>query len=68
MRVDLLLDFPLQASAVLKEANSVALGPRLHLPVASLTHLAALKEIALRDRNRPEDEFDLAFIRSRLRR
>lgn len=68
MRVDLLLDFPLEAFGVLQDANSVALGANLRLAVASLTHLAALKEIALRDRNRPEDAHDLAFIRSKLQR
>lgn len=66
MRVDLLLDFPLEASGLLGESNSVALGANLRLHVASLRHLAALKEIAVRDRNRPEDALDLAFIRSKL--
>ena len=66
MRVDLLLDFPLEASGVLEESNSIELGANLRLAVASLAHLAALKEIAVRDRNRPEDALDLAFIRSKL--
>lgn len=68
MRVDLLLDFPMQAASVLGDANRVALGANLQLAVASLAHLAALKEIALRDRNRPEDALDLAFIRWKLLR
>ena len=66
MRIDLLLDFPLQASGVIQESNSIELAANLRLAVASLEHLAALKEIAVRDRNRPEDALDLAFIRSKL--
>ena len=65
MRVDILLDFPIPASEVLKDANRVAVG-RVLLPVASLTALSVLKEIALRDRSRPEDAQDLAFIKARL--
>jgi hypothetical protein len=66
MRVDLLLDFPLDASGVLQGSNSIELGTDLRLAVASLTHLATLKEIAVRDRNRAEDALDLTFIRSKL--
>ncbi len=66
MRVDILLDFPVPASDVLKDATSVAIGKNTRLPVASLTSLSVLKEIALRDRSRPEDAQDLAFIRSRM--
>ena len=66
MRVDLLLDFPLHASGILEESNSFELAANLGLAVASLAHLAALKEIAVRDRDRPEDALDLAFIRSKL--
>jgi len=51
---------------VLRESNSIELGANLRLAVASLGHLAALKEIAVRDGNRPEDGLDLAFIRSKL--
>jgi hypothetical protein len=66
MRVDLLLDFPIPASEVLEDAKSVKIGERVLLPVASLAKLSVLKEIALRDRSRPEDAQDLAFIRSRI--
>jgi hypothetical protein len=66
MRVDLLLDFPLEASGVLHDSNSIELGTDLRLAVASLVHMAALKEIAVRDGSRPEDALDLTFIRSKL--
>jgi hypothetical protein len=67
MRVDILLDFPIPASEVLRDASRVTIGRNVRLPVASLSRLAILKELALRDRNRPEDAQDLAFIRSKLR-
>jgi hypothetical protein len=66
MRVDVLLDFPLPASGILRGSNSIELAANLRLAVASLEHLAALKEIAVRDRNRAEDALDLTFIRSKL--
>ena len=66
MRVDVLLDFPIPASEVLEDAGRVMLGADIVLPVASLTTLARLKEIALGSRNRQEDVLDLEFIRSKL--
>ena len=66
MRVDLLLGFPIPASEVLVDAKELPLGGSVVLPVASLSKLAVLKEIAIRDRNRPEDAQDLSFIRTKL--
>jgi len=66
MRVDILLDFPIPASEVLEDTKTVTIGSAVMLPVASLPKLALLKELAVRDRNRPEDAQDLAFIRAKL--
>lgn len=66
MRVDLLLDFPIEASEVLTDANNLTIAADVVLAVASLANLSRLKEIAVRDRSRPEDAQDLAFIRSKL--
>jgi hypothetical protein len=57
----------LNASArILSPPNRIEVWANLRLAVASPAHQAALKEIAGRDRNWPEDAFDLAFIRSKL--
>jgi len=66
MRVDILLDFPIPASEALEDGKAVTIGSNQVLAVASLPTLARVKELAMRDRRRPEDALDLAFIRAKL--
>lgn len=66
LRIDLLIDFPLPAAAILANAQKVKVRSHTFL-VAAPADLLALKKIAYRNRQSASDRQDIAFLEVQLK-
>lgn len=67
LRLDLLFDFPIEATELVQQATRMKIRGQL-FDVASEVDLLRLKRIALADRKAPGDAEDVAFLERRRRR
>lgn len=66
MKIDILQDFPIKLSELMKNALKKKIDRQIYIEIASLKDMKKMKEMALKDRKSAKDLQDLEFIKKKL--